>query len=274
MADPQRLRWWQEDQSATSQERSSLDHPLLPAEASVSEAEAIVEHDIGEELEAEARARALKEQSQAGQTLNFYTDKARSARLLRQSMWWVYGSQLVILLPLAMAVTAFHLGFHLFVIPLMFSLMWMWLIGAACKLMRRNALESPDPIIAVSPDGIRIRDGFKDTGVMLWSEIAGIHAQKRVGCSSLAIRLHDTTIRDRFQYCNERFRPRAPQPGRKAAPSLKTEPDDCLTISGALLPVDAEMLAARLVTYEAAAPVRPAGCGPNPGRRIWWQGSD
>jgi len=272
MAESQRLRWWQEDQQQTPQASLAIDRPLLPT--STTAPEAATYQDIGEELEAEARTRALAEQRLAEHALDFYTDKTRSLPLLKRGFW--QASRLQILIALAgTLLTIFQpLKVNPFIGVALGNLLG---VIAQIILYRRawnHVRNATEPILTVYPEGIRIRDDVKDTGVIHWSEITDTSVQKGYGQSGshLVFRLRDRSIADRFQYRNERYRPRPPKP-RKGAAASPSEQVAYLLLANYLLPMDAETLAARLATYETGQPIAadPPREGSETNRSNWWQ---
>lgn len=267
MPEGQRLRWWEEEQSATPAAYRSVPPSTPPvlsqAEAAASDPLAETYRDIGEELEAEARRRAgIARPQEQEVTVTFFSETSRVVRSLsacRRRVWTAIAFagvclalQLTVLLgndgisrvsPARLGAMAGMLCYLVFAILLL-------------RQLRRAAQPQAEPVLTVSPGGIAFRSACMDTGVIAWRDITGLRTDRlsKRAPADLIIQLRDESVKRQFRYgsgygsrADKRVEIRL---GR--LPLATIEETNFLRVPAYLLPVDAEIVMVRIAAYEAA----------------------
>ena len=241
MAQGNQLHWWQEEiDSAVARERvRSLESdattspaPRMGHSQTVGEAVEVVEVDaedaeealsapvdIGEELEAEARARAAARLSGEAISLPFYVDKHATRERLRQEwkslcrLAWIWG---ILFVTLQIAIHALFHGGGAFLVGFISTPMVLLTMNAA----GRRWLEKLDgPVITLERAGIQVNTPAHPKGLFVdWKDIKEIKVNGRAPGQYLTIRTHS----------------------RKA-----------IVLSSGFLPVDCETMAANVTSFRA-----------------------
>lgn len=256
MPEGQSLRWWQEEEAAAK--RPAVNLPQIAAAPPAVAEETVTEfRDIGEELEAEAARRAEEARRNEENSLVFQTVPRRMMRAA------VVNGTVNVLLYGTWALLSLSDGHRNVLASTLYGLLSLMCLCQA--VLRIQGARQSRPVLALRQDSLSVDLALQPDGsghsvgltAIPWRHIASIRAvpRGRFGKGYDLIELRDTeafaqTLRPAPARLMRRLKL-----GRGLSQEVRwtpwrPAPPPTVRISGALLPLDARAIAARIAAYE------------------------